>query len=57
LGVLQVKIFGGRKTFCKKFSFPRTPILSKNLKEGSKRMFCFAKYLSQSPFSQKVFEE
>jgi len=45
-GLLQVKIFGGRKTFPQKFKFAkrilashRTPILSKTLKRVQKECF------------------
>jgi len=48
---------GEGKLFCEKIQvreanlgFPPNPHSFKNFNEGSKRMFCFAKYLSQSPF-------
>jgi len=48
--------FRGKENFLKKVFLPPNLHSFKNFNEGSKRMFCFTKYLSQSPFFQKFLK-
>ena len=55
-GAVASEDFRGKENFLKRVFLPPNPYSFKNFKEGSKRMFCFTKYLSQSPFFQKFLK-
>jgi len=56
LGAVASEDFRGKENFLKKVFLPPNPHSFKNSKEGTKRMFCFTKYLSQSPFFEKFLK-
>jgi len=55
-GAVASEDFRGKENFLKKVFLPPNPHSFKNFNEGSKRMFCLTKYLSQSPFFEKFLK-